>query len=173
MSVTSPFPYTFKDEYENSTAVFKLWFGNRYFIFKGLKLKATVEALSAQIHRERLKSKDDSILVNVIAYINKARVTSMTVERLYESDAIADVLMSEYEALQKAKKDSRCLNARFTNNDYYPKWVPQIAINEFAKLLQGAGMTDKERNLRRFLGKYTKKPEYLQKIVEYINERYR
>src|ERR1700739_3455638 len=102
MAVHAPFPYTFKDDYQNTTAVFKMWFGTRYFIFKALKLKATVESLSGQIHRELSRPKDDSILVNVIAYVKKARVTNMVVERLFESDAVVDVLMAEYEALQKA-----------------------------------------------------------------------
>lgn len=173
MSITAPFPYTFKDEYDSTTCVFKLWFGTRYFIFKGLKLKNTVENLSTQIHRERRRPKEDSILIKVIAYITKARMTSMVVERIFESDAIAQVLMVEYEELQKAKKDPNCLNARFTNTEYYPKWVPQVAINEFTKQLQGPAMSHKEKNLKKVLSKCIKKQGDVQKIMKYIGERFK
>lgn len=173
MSISAPFPYTYKEEYETGTCVFKLWFGSRYFIFKGLNFKTTVENLSKQIHRERTRPKDDSILTSVIAYINKARVTSMVVEKVCEADAIAVLLMEEYEALQEAKNDPNCLNTRFTNTDYYPHWVPQVAINEFTKQLQGPVMSHKEKNLKRFLSKYIKNQEHLQEIMGYIGERFK
>ena len=92
---------------------------------------------------------------------------------IFESDAIAQILLTEYEELQKAKDDPNCLNVRFVNNEYYPHWVPQVAINEFTKQLQGAAMTDKEKNLRRFLSKFIKNSDDLQKIIEYLKERYR
>lgn len=174
MSITSPFPFTYKGTPESVTCVFKLWFGTRYFIFKGLKLYAAAENLSTQIHRERLKPKEDSILFKVIAYINRARVTNMTVESIHETDDPVEILKVEYEQLQKAKKDPNCLNTRFVNNDYYPKWIPQTAINEFNKQLQGhvTGKGEKVRKLKKFLSKYTKNNDDLQKIIEYIELRF-
>jgi hypothetical protein len=174
MSVTSPFPFTYKGSPDSVTCVFKLWFGARYFIFKGLKLHASAENLSTQIHRERLRPKEDSILFKVIAYINRARVTNMTVESIHETDDPVEILKVEYEQLQKAKKDPNCLNTRFVNNDYYPKWIPQTAINEFNKQLQGhvTGKGEKIRKLKKFLSKYTKNSDDLQKIIEYIELRF-
>jgi hypothetical protein len=173
MAISSPFPYTFKEPYQSVTCVFKLWFGSKYFIFKGMKLHSTAENLSIQIHRELNRPKEDSIMFKVIAYIKRARITTMTVELIHETDAIGELLMVEYEQLQKAKKDLNCLNTRFTNNEYYPKWIPQVAINEFTKQLQGNRMPDKHRNLRRFLSKYTKKSDDLEKIFEYIVKNFR
>src|SRR5687767_6540158 len=120
MSVTAPFPYVINPDVarRNPTAVFKLIFGKKYFIFKGLKIAGTVENLSKQIHRELANPKEDSILIKVIAYIKKHRIPTMSVEVLYEGDAILDLLMQEYKALQAAKKDENCLNTRFTNNEY-------------------------------------------------------
>lgn len=173
MSISSPFPYAFKDPYDSVTCVFKLWFGGKYFIFKGLKLHSAAENLSIQIHRELNKPKEDSILFKVIAYIKRARVVTMTVEIVHETDDPVELLKVEYEQLQKAKKDPNCLNTRFTNNDYYPKWIPQTAIHEFNKQLQGTRMPDKQRNLRRFLSKYTKDSSDLEKIFEYIVKNFR
>lgn len=173
MAISSPFPYTLKEPYGSVTCVFKLWFGGKYFIFKGLKLHSTAESLSIQIHRELVKPKEDSIMFKVIAYIRRARVVTMTVEVIHETDAIAELLMVEYEQLQKAKKDLNCLNTRFVNNEYYPKWIPQAAINDFTKQLHGIRMPDKHKNLRRFLSKYTDNPDNLEKIFDYIVDKFR
>ena len=170
MSIASPFPYTFKEPYGSVTCVFKLWFGSKYFIFKGMKLHASAENLSIQIHRELNKPKEDSILFKVVAYVKRARVTTMTVELIHDTDDPVELLKVEYEQLQDAKDDPNCLNTRFVNNDYYPRWIPQTAINEFNKQLQGhvTGKGEKIRKLKRFLSKYTNNPDDLQKIIEYI-----
>jgi hypothetical protein len=174
MAISSPFPYTYKEVYASVTCVFKLWFGGKYFIFKCMKLHAASENLSAQIHRELSNPKEDSIIFKVVAYVKRARVTTMAVEVIHETDDPVELLKVEYEQLQKAKDDPNCLNTRFVNNDYYPKWIPQTAINEFNKQLQGhvTGKGEKIRKLRRFLSKYTKSPEDLQKIMAYIEERF-
>jgi len=113
-------------------------------------------------------------MFKVVAYVKRARVTTMAVEVIHETDDPVELLKVEYEQLQKAKDDPNCLNPRFVNNDYYPKWIPQTAINEFNKQLQGhvTGKGEKIRKLRRFLSKYTKSPEDLQKIMAYIEERF-
>lgn len=176
MSVTSPFPFTYKGPYEGtSSCVFKLRFGTKYFIFKCLKLNHTAEGLSKQIHRELNIPKEDSILFKVVAYVKRARVTMMEVEVIHDADNPVDLLKVEYEQLQKAKKDPNCLNTRFVNNDYYPAWIPQTAINEFNKQLQGhakTGKGEKMRRLKKFLSKYTKSPDDLEKIMEYIEGKF-
>jgi hypothetical protein len=172
MAVTDPFPFTYKEPHDSTSCVFKLKFGTRYFIFKCLKLHASVAGLSKQIHRELRTPKDDSILFKVVAYVKKARVTMMEVEVIHDADNPVDLLKVEYEQLQKAKKDPNCLNIRFVNNDYYPAWIPQTAVNEFNKQLQGKRVPEKIKNLKKFLSKYTKNPEDLQKIIEYIETKF-
>lgn len=171
MAISSPFPYVFKEPTQSVTCVFKMIFGTKYFICKGLKLHSIAESLSTQIHRELNRPKEDSILFKVVAYVKKARVTTMTIDVIHETDDPVELLKVEYEQLQKAKKDPNCLNTRFVNNDYYPKWIPQTAINEFNKQLQGHGRNNKGekiRRLKKFLSKYTKNPEDLEKMVAYI-----
>lgn len=173
MPTSSPFPYTYKEEYQSTTAVFKLWFGKRYFIYKGMKFKTTVENLAFQIHREIRTPKDDSILVNVIAYVKKGRITYMEVEKLFEADSHVDLLMFEYETLQEAKNDQNCLNTRFTNTDYYPNWIAQVAINEFVSRLQKPAISQKGKNLKKYLKKYIDNQEDLEDIMTYILERFK
>lgn len=148
-------------------------FGTKYFICKGLKLHSIAESLSIQIHRELNRPKEDSILFKVIAYIKRARVITMTIEIIHETDDPVELLKVEYEQLQKAKKDLNCLNTRFTNNDYYPKWIPQTAIHEFNKQLQGKRQPDKHKNLKKVLSKYTKNSDDAEKLFAYIVKNFR
>jgi hypothetical protein len=177
MSITSPFPYTIKDDPGSVTCVFKLWFGKKYYIYKALKLHQLLENLSAQIHRERQNVKENSILFEVIKYINKSRVTMMEVEVLKATDEYVDLLMTEYEALQEAKDDDNCLNLKFVNHEHFPNWMPQVAINEFTKRLQGEKMPDKHRNLRRFLNANlpdTKdKADVVEKFFKYVTKHFK
>jgi hypothetical protein len=66
MIITAPFPFQMEEEdRRKGTCVFKLIFGTKYYIFKGLKVAKTVENLSAQIHKELNNPKEDSILFKV------------------------------------------------------------------------------------------------------------
>lgn len=174
MIAVAPFPFQMADEdRRKGTCVFKLVFGTKYYIFKGLKIEKTVENLSKQIWKELNNPKEDSILFKVIAYIQKSRVTMMKVELIKESDSIVDLLMTEYEALQAAKNDVNCLNTRFFNNEYFPNWIPQSAVNEFNRRLQGGKPTDTDKNLKRFLSRLIEGEEAIEKIVQYVKEHYK
>ena len=185
MALNAPFPYTMDYEVaaRNPTGVFKLKFGlsgKKYFIFKGLKITLTIENLSKQIYRELNSShqKEDSILFKVVAYIRTAKVTTMQVEVIKEIDDTVGLLMTEYEALQAAKKDIDCLNTRFTNTDYYPKCIPQYAINDFTKRLGGVKARDKDKNLLKFIkgtledAEVKNTDEVATAIVTYVTKRY-
>ena len=173
MAVNSPFPYEFNNpEQSNCMAVFRLNIGTKYFIYKGLKVKKTVEGMSAQIHRERNNLKENSILFKVVTYIRQKRVTQMTVDVIKETDHPVDLLIAEYEALQAAKTDSNCLNITFFNNEYYPGWIPQKAVVEYNKWLQGEEMPNTHKNLKDFLIKHVDK-NVADKIFKYVTERFK
>lgn len=174
MIALAPFPFQMEEEdRRKGTCVFKLIFGTKYYIFKGLRIEKTVENISRQIWKELNNPKEDSILFKVIAYIQKSRVTIMKVEVIKESDSIVDLLMTEYEALQAAKNDVNCLNTKFFNNEYFPNWIPQVAVNDFNKLLQGAKPTDTDKNLKRFLTRLIEGEEAIEKIIEYVKKNYK
>ncbi len=175
MGVNSPYPYNISQELEgrSPTCVFKLVFGSKYFIFKGLRIAKTVEGLSMQIHKELNNPKEDSVLFKVVAYVRKTRIKVMTVDLIKETDDTVDLLLTEYEALQGAKNDPNCLNTRFINYEYYPNWIPQIAINEFNKRLQGVKPTDTDKNLKRFLFRLIDGDEAIEQIIKYVKEHYK
>lgn len=174
MIALAPFPFQMGEEdRRKGTCVFKLIFGTKYYIFKGLRIEKTVENISRQIWKELNNPKEDSILFKVIAYIQKSRVTIMKVELIKESDSIVDLLMTEYEALQAAKNDVNCLNTKFFNNEYFPNWIPQVAINDFNKLLHGAKPTDTDKNLERFLSRRIDDKEVIQAVIEYVKKNYK
>lgn len=175
MLITAPLPYNIDDDikHRNPTCVFKLIFGSKYYIFKGLKVAKTVEGLSNQIWKEKTNQKEDSILYKVVAYVNKARITFMTVEVIKETDDTIELLMAEYDALRAAKNDVNCLNTRFYNNEYFPNWVPQSAVNEFNRRLRGTKPTDTDKNLKRFLTRLIDGEEAIQTIMKYVKEHYK
>lgn len=174
MIITAPFPFQMEEEdRRKGTCVFKLILGTKYYIFKGLKIGKTVENLSAQIHKELNNPKENSILFKVIAYIKKSRTTMMKVEVITETDAIVDLLFAEYKALQAAKNDVNCLNTRFINNEYFPNWIPQSAVNEFNRRLLGAKPTDTDKSLKRFLSRHIEGDEVIEKIIQYVKEHYK
>lgn len=178
MAISAPFPYRINPDVEsrNPTGIFKLKFGlsgEKYFIYKGMKLATTVENLSKQIIREWNHPKDDSILLKVIEYLRRSRVTEMSVEVIKESDDHVDILLEEYQALQAAKDDTNCLNTRFVNNEYFPQWISQTAINEFHKRLQGVKEPAHYKNLHRFLSRNIEDPDLAQKVYEYVIKNFR
>ena len=97
----------------------------------------------------------------------------MEVEVIFESDAIIHILEEEYKALQAAKGDENCLNTRFTNNEYFPQWVPQVVINEFQASLQGVQPADHEKKLRTYLRRTLQDEEIVEKIVNYVLNNFR
>lgn len=182
MSVTAPFPYTIDADAKrrNSMAVYRLWFGKKYFIFKGMKLAQSIENVSAQIKREIQVPKENSIMIKLVAYVRSARVTIMDVEVLKETDDQVDLLLTEYEWLQASKKDEDCLNTDFVNNEHFPRWMAQTAINEFHKRLQGIKPPDKHKYLKMYLRtslvsikKEAEREEVVEKLFKYITERFR
>lgn len=176
MLMTAPFPYSIEPELarRNPTCVFKLVFGTtkKYFIFKGMRVANTVETLANQIYKENQKPKEDSILFKVVSYIKASRPSIMTVEVIKETDDTIDLLMTEFEALKAAKKDPNCLNTRFYNNEYFPKWIPQSAINQYNKILGGGRVTDKEKNFRKFLQRLINGDEAIDLILKYVKKKY-
>ena len=156
--------------------VFKLLFGEKYFIYKGLSVKATVDNLSKQISRELSAPKEDSILFKVVCYIKTTGTPSATVEIKCISDDPLLILTTEYEELNKAKDDVNCLNIKFENLSYVPKWIPQKAVVKFKKLVETGSakkVVHKDVHLRNYLKKMKLPDEDVNKIVEYVQTRYR
>ncbi len=158
------------------SGVFILRFGEKYFIYKGLSIKAAVENLSKQISRELLAPKEDSILFKAICYIRTSGIPFATVDVKCISDDPVLVLTTEYEELKKAKDDVNCLNTKFENLSHIPKWIPQKSVVKFKKITEGKTVkkdVHKDVHLRNYLKKMKLPDEQALKIVEYVQTRYR
>lgn len=155
---------------------FKLFFGKKYFIYKGKSLQLTISNFAKQIDRELRNEKKDSILFKVIAYLKRYPVTSASVEVLMTSEDPIEVLMAEFTALQAGKDDPDCLNVSFENTQYIPAWIPQKDVVIFKKKLEGKKLVrsiPKDVHLRNYLEKMKLSRAKVDQIVEYVLKRYR
>lgn len=142
--VSNPFRYFFREAYPSETCVFKIWFGQRYFIWKCKALHQAVNNISVEIDRRlRLGLKDGDIYEKIVKYIRKARVAQFEVEVVFKSDNPVDVLKYEHKALKSAQKDELCLNTIFIPG--LPKWVPETAGAEYNKWKQDLTKVKKEK----------------------------
>ncbi len=176
MSVANPFRVESIDKIPGDAGVFKMFFGKKYFIYKGKSLHLTVSNFAKQIDRELRLPKEDSILAKAIAYLKRYPVTSAAVEVLMTSDDPLAVLMAEFEALQAAKEDPECLNVTFDNTAYFPQWIPQKDVINFKKKLEGKILrrtVPKDVHLRNYLEKMNLSKARVNQIVEYVLKRYR
>lgn len=142
--VSNPFRYLFREAYPSETCVFKIWFGQRYFIWKCKALHQAVNNISVEIDRRlRLGIKDGDIYEKIVKYIRKARVSQFEVEMLLKSDDPVEILQYEHKVLKAAQKDEMCLNTLFVPGS--PKWVPETAINEYNKWKQSLTQVKKAK----------------------------
>lgn len=144
--ITSKFPISVPThKYYSNFAVYKIWFGERFFIWKGKSFLQSAESISVMIDRaRRLHSNDSSnFLYNVVAYINKNRVTKGLVDIV----AIADFddtdwlkyLQIEQNLLTAHKNDTKCLNNNFVA--YVPQWMGSDIKKQFDEWMQSKKKT--------------------------------
>lgn len=135
-TVTSKYPIEVPThEYYSNFAVYKIWFGTRFFIWKGKSFSQSVESISVLIDRaRRLHSNDDTnFLYHVVGYIKRSRVTKGSVEII----SIADMddtdwlkyLKDEQNLLIAHRNNKLCLNNNFIS--HVPKWMGQGVEKEF------------------------------------------
>lgn len=133
--IANPFRYYFRESYPSETCVFKIWFGQRYFIWKAKALHQSVNNISQEIDRRlRLGLKEGDIYEKIVKYIRKARVSQFEVEMVFSSDNPVEILKYEHKVLKEAMKDDMCLNTLFVPGA--PKWVPETAVEEYNKWKQ-------------------------------------
>lgn len=132
--------------YYSPPAVYKVWFGKSYFIWKGKSLKQSAEQLAESIERYlRLDKNDpDSVLYVLCAYIKKTRCMRAKIEfvdsdlRKEGSSVAIDVyrmLRLEQDLLNEAMTNHKCLN--YNQQAYIPNWMENEAPADVQKFLRG------------------------------------
>lgn len=123
-------------------AVYKVWFGKSYFIWKGKSLLLSATWLAESVERALRTEKidDTNYLWHVFKHIKKTRCQKAHIE-VVEADFIRKgsvvavdvykILKSEQALLLAANGDVNCLN----NNEiaYIPKWMEQDAPADVSK----------------------------------------
>lgn len=130
-------------KYKSDPAVYKVYFGKYYLIWKGKSLFQSCEFLAEGIERYRRRNTNDETdyLYHVCNHIRRSRTQKATVEVIAndfkkpDSDAINGfkMLKLEQELLDKAN-DGYCLN----NNAiaYVPGWVNKAHAEHFETYLK-------------------------------------
>ncbi len=132
--------------YGSPAAVYKVWFGKSYFIWKGKALLQSATWLAESIERALRKEelKEDNYLWHVYKHIKKTRCLKAHIEVLGTdfikegTDTVIDayeILRLEQRLLHEAKGDPLCLN----NNEqaYVPKWMQEEQPKEVSRFLNG------------------------------------
>ena len=95
--------------------------------------KALIQTVvETQIAKEIEVPKLDSIFSKLVEFCRDKKVKEISIEILknYPGNELK-LLQDEYDLLQAAKKDKKCLNKEFVNHKSYPRWISQEVINNF------------------------------------------
>lgn len=163
--------------------IFKMYVGNKYYIWKTLNIGPMVANLVQQIDREVKQFKETSAISKVVQEIIDTKVGVLDIEivKSYSNDTRLQLLIDERNLLLSAKKDKNCLNLTFSNHDIYPKWMDQQTINEFKEYYttgKNKGSSVKDKNLRTFLKRiaaknYKSQDDFVEEVFNYIKSRYK
>lgn len=118
------FPYFYGDEtriFTDEPAVYKFYFGKKYFIWKGKSLKNSVEQNLADVYKLMWSPKIGHAFMPMVEYIRKYRVASCKVEVLVQTSDPRVFLKSEQDILKDGQIDPACLNQVFESQ--IPKWL--------------------------------------------------
>lgn len=122
-------------KYYSNYAVYKIWFGKYFLIWKGKSYLQSVQSAAILIERAlRLGISDNShYLYHVVGYIKRARVTRGYVEIVdvadFDDKDWFKFLKIEQELLTSHKNDTLCLNNNFVT--YVPEWMGVEVKNQF------------------------------------------
>jgi hypothetical protein len=140
-TVTSKYPIEVPThEYYSNFAVYKIWFGTRFFIWKGKSFSQSVETISVMIDRARRLHYDDktNFLHLVVKHIIRNRVTKGVVEIMsiadFDDTDWLKFLKDEQNLLTAHMNNELCLNNNFVA--HVPKWMGQDITNEFNEWLK-------------------------------------
>lgn len=140
------FPYQFKNPDQklvmDQPAVYKLHFGQKYFIWKGKTLRGSLELNATDIRKMLWGTPNPAhAFAPVIAYIKKARILKIEVEVIIQTDDLKQLLKKENELLAIGSKDAACLNTIY--QAHIPKWLAEALNPVKAAPIGPVPVTDK------------------------------
>jgi hypothetical protein len=107
-------PYKIPKLYGVKSCVYKLSFEDRYVIVKAkdhqLSIEGIQKALNQFLRHSELQRQQTNLYYHFFSYIEKKKNGYFGAEIILESDNAYDLLKCEQEALNKARRDKKCLN---------------------------------------------------------------
>lgn len=113
-------------EYTSDPAVYKLYFGKKYFIFKGKSFISSIEQNLRDINIQLAKPGNNisHLFWPIVEHIKKSRSLSMVCQVDLVCQTTGQALVDcERLILQAAQKDPACLNTIFT--PHIPRWLEE------------------------------------------------
>lgn len=125
-------------KYYSNLAVYKIWFGQRFLIWKGKSFLQSAESIATLLERAlRLGVDSTNFLYHVAAYVKRARVIRATIEIVdiadFDDKDWMKYLQKEQQLLTAYKNDPDCLNNNFIA--YVPEWMGSDVKVAFDKWL--------------------------------------
>lgn len=152
----------------------KLMIGNKYMFWKVLKISTALD-LKDQLTREVKVPNTKSVFYKLVNWIRKSKIYELRIEIISGYDDKSQLLINEYNLIKHNRSDKNLL-VKESNIDYYPKWIPQDAINIFKKFYttgKQTGASNKDKNLKRFLNTLDLNKDITDKIYNYLKTRYK
>lgn len=139
--------YSLPRVYGVNSCVYKLSFQDRYVIIKAKDHQLSVEGIQKSLNQfmrhSQLQRDSKNLYFHFFSFVEKIKEGDFKAEILLESDNAYDLLKCEQEALNKARKDKKCLNNNIES--YIPAyneekglygWLPKQAVLNYKKWLK-------------------------------------
>lgn len=109
---------------ETKPVLYKVWFGNAYYLHKGKKLRESVNRLLEDVFRKMRSHvlQVDQQYVNIVAYCNKNTSLYKVSVELIMNDEAPKILKKEASLYKKMHSDPHTLN-RMDIDPYTPEWM--------------------------------------------------
>lgn len=123
------FKYVLTGHYTDQPTVYKLYFGKKYYTWKGKNLNHSVETICNDVNRFIGRGcSPDHLLKKVLDHITRARVLFCRVEVLLQTDNLVELIDFENKMLAAGREDPDCLNVKF--EAHIPKWISDHGQDE-------------------------------------------
>src|SRR5438105_10049792 len=94
--------------------VYKLLYDGRYVIIKAMEIENSATKIQKSINQDMREMagqrKPDNLYAHLYKYVEENPEKEFKYEILLESESAYQLLVAEQKALNKARKDSKCLN---------------------------------------------------------------
>lgn len=129
------FKHKFRGEYPNKSCVYKIWAGDKFYMWKCQALHNSMHHTGGDLERMiRSGPKPGHLFSKLVDHIVAADISELEVEMMLQSEDAAELLKYEHNLLKLEEYNPLCLNKSFV--PHIPKWMPAPSIDQYNKWKQ-------------------------------------